>query len=76
MKTTRPPAEQISVRVDDAIIARIDALLPFFSEPARDSTRSDVLRAAILLGLDNFERDPDGAKRELARIDKMETPPE
>ena len=58
----------ISVRVDDAILLRIDALLPIFSEPARDATRSDVLRAAILLGLAHFEHDPEGAKRELTRF--------
>jgi hypothetical protein len=73
MKT---PGQHVSVRLDEAFIARIDAHRPLFSMPGRDATRSDVLRRIILLGLDYFERDPEGAKRELARIDKTEPEPE
>jgi hypothetical protein len=73
MKT---PAQHVSVRLDDATIARLDARRPPLSMPGRDATRSDVLRHAILLGLDYFERDPEGAKRELARLHKRKPMPE
>jgi Arc/MetJ-type ribon-helix-helix transcriptional regulator len=68
MTTTKPPTQQITVRLDDATIARLDELLPAFAKVARDATRSDVLRAAVLLGLENFERDPEAMLREMARV--------
>ena len=42
----RPP-------LDEATIARLDALLPLYARcPGRDATRSDGLRAVILAGLE------------------------
>jgi hypothetical protein len=64
------------VRLDDAVIARIDAFIPLLSELWRDASRSDVLREIIALGLDHFERDPQGALRELARPKMSESEPE
>ena len=69
------PAHHVSVRLDDALIARIDALIPRVSVAWRDGKRSDVLREVIKLGLEHFERDPEGALRDLARPKKTETEP-
>jgi len=69
------PSQHVSVRLDDAIIARIDALIPLVSEPWRDGRRSDVLREVIKYGLDHFERDPQGALRDLAHPKKTDTEP-
>jgi len=41
----------VSVRLDPAILARIDALVPAFSTKWRTAFRSDVVRALILDGL-------------------------
>lgn len=46
----------VAVRLDAAIIARLDALLPLYELPGRQATRSDGLRAVILAGLDVEER--------------------
>ncbi|MFT3775782.1 MAG: hypothetical protein QM820_61325 [Minicystis sp.] len=46
----------VAVRLDAAIIARLDALLPLYALPGRQATRSDGLRAVILAGLDVEER--------------------
>ena len=72
----KPPAQHVAVRLDNETLARLDALLPVFSLPARAGTRSDVLRAAILLGLSRFEDDFEGARSELARVGRKEPPPE
>ena len=68
MKSKGPPKEEVAVRLDDATIARINALIPSFSMPGRDGKRSDVLRASILLGLLDFERDPKGTLREVNAV--------
>ncbi len=55
---------QISLRVEDELIARADALTdrekltkgPFSLDYVRAS-RADVLRAAIIIGLEQLERD-------------------
>jgi len=69
------PSQLVSVRLDDATIARIDALLPMFADAGRDGIRSDVLREIIRLGLEHFERDPEGALRDLAHPKKTEPEP-
>jgi hypothetical protein len=53
----------VAVRLDNATIARLDALLPLYALPGREATRSDALRAVILAGIDVEERRaprPDG----------------
>jgi hypothetical protein len=75
---TKPPrtvSQHVALRLDDAVIARIDAFIPLLSTDWHKATRSEVLRAAILRGLDLFDRDPEGAKRDLAQIHPKETPP-
>lgn len=45
----------VSVRLDDATIARIDALIPAYSSVWLTAKRSDVMRAALLAGLPVIE---------------------
>jgi hypothetical protein len=46
----------VAVRLDQATIARLDALLQLYALPGRAATRSDGLRAVILAGLEVEER--------------------
>ena len=46
----------VAVRLDEATIARLDALLGLYALPGRAATRSDGLRAVILAGIDVEER--------------------
>ena len=46
----------VAVRLDEATIDRLDALLGLYALPGRTATRSDGLRAVILAGLDVEER--------------------
>ncbi len=55
-KGRQRPRGHVAVRLDEATIARLDALLPLYALPGRDATRSDGLRAVILAGLDLEER--------------------
>lgn len=50
------PKGHVTVRLDEATIARLDALLPWYALPGRPATRSDGLRAVILAGLEIEER--------------------
>jgi hypothetical protein len=45
----------IAVRLGDEALKRLDALIPFFSLPSGPATRSDVLRAVVLEGLEVWE---------------------
>ncbi|MFT3769633.1 MAG: hypothetical protein QM820_29710 [Minicystis sp.] len=53
----RDPKEHVAVRLNAQEIARIEALRSRLSEPWRQATRSDVLRAAILKGLEALEEE-------------------
>lgn len=44
----------VSVRLDEATMARVDALRPHFSTHWRSATRSDILRVLIRVGLDRY----------------------
>ena len=55
-KSTALPRGHVAVRLDEATIARLDALLALYALPGRDATRSDGLRAVILAGLEIEER--------------------
>ncbi len=46
----------VSVRLDSATMARVDAMAPAFSTEWRRATRSDILRGLILASLDRFEQ--------------------
>jgi hypothetical protein len=59
MTKTKADAQRkghVAVRLDNAIIARLDALLPLYALPGREPTRSDALRAVILAGIDAEEQ--------------------
>lgn len=55
-KSTGPPRGHVAVRLDEATIARLDALRRLYALPGREATRSDGLRAVILAGLEIEER--------------------
>lgn len=44
-------AVQIALRIEDEVLTELDALLPSLSTPWRKMTRSDILRAAVVMGL-------------------------
>jgi hypothetical protein len=72
-KPPKPPKPsvakpQVTVRLDEKTLKRIDALVPLFTTPGRDGLRSDVLRVVIELGLERFERDSQGTLREMMRF--------
>jgi len=48
--------ELVAVRLEPAIVARIDALKDFFSSSWHDASRSEVLRALIVEALERFEK--------------------
>ena len=50
-----PSHHHVSVRLQQPIIDRMDALVPALSTPWRAATRSDVLRALISEGLEVLE---------------------
>jgi hypothetical protein len=43
----------VSVRLEPEILDRVDALIPCFTTPKHVGTRSDVVRALILGGLEH-----------------------
>jgi hypothetical protein len=62
--TLRNVLRNVGVRLDDATIARVDALASRYAQPWRTPSRSDLLRIAILSGLDAEEK---GAPRKPSR---------
>ena len=57
----------VAVRLDEATITRLDALLALYALPGRPATRSDGLRAVILAGIAVEEK-------RAARLDMPPTP--
>ena len=51
----RGPSHHVSVRLQQPILDRVDALIPSLSTPWHAVNRSDVLRALIVEGLGVFE---------------------
>jgi len=61
----------VTLRLDDATLARIDELRPLLSTRAHDATRAEALRLIISAGLVRAEHDFEDAIREvLARRGK------
>jgi len=58
------PALHVAVRLEPAVVARIDALRDELSTDWHTAKRSDVLRAVIARGLPAVEADPSGGGRE------------
>jgi len=48
--------ELVAVRLEPAIVSRLDALKDFFSSSWHDASRSEVLRALIVDALERFEK--------------------
>ena len=48
--------KHVSIRLDEATLARVDALASEFSTEWRGATRSDILRALIQRALELYER--------------------
>jgi hypothetical protein len=57
------PKEHVAVRLDNETLARLDALKEALSTPWHEATRSDLLRAVILAGLEGLEKAHAGGKR-------------
>jgi hypothetical protein len=51
-----------SVRLEPAILERVDALIPRFTTAKHPGTRSDAMRALILRGLEHLN-DPERSER-------------
>jgi hypothetical protein len=56
-----PPTRHVAVFLDEAIVARVDALIPGLSTPWNKATRASALRSLVLLGLDKTENDRETA---------------
>ena len=52
------PAQHCAVRLDEATIARVEALVPHITCGRHNATRSDVMRLLITDGLVRVEKDP------------------
>jgi hypothetical protein len=51
------PKDHVAVRLDNATLVRVDALREVLTTPWREATRSDILRALILKGLEQLEHE-------------------
>ena len=58
----RPPstAKQIAIRIPAACLQQADDLVPLLERPGFQTTRSDVLRAAIIRGLEVMREELEG----------------
>jgi Arc/MetJ-type ribon-helix-helix transcriptional regulator len=54
----------VSVRLDADTLARVEALIPLVQVEGRTATRSDVVRALVLRGLDLQEAAPPAGRHE------------
>ena len=56
-KQTEGPAMQVGVRLEAAMIERLDALAKHLSRPGLALTRADAVRIALATGLDAIEHE-------------------
>lgn len=56
MKASRKVAALVAFRADPQMLARLDALIPYYSSPWHGATRSDVVRALIMASLPTVEK--------------------
>lgn len=54
------PKDHVAVRLDGPTLTRIDALKDVLTTPWHEATRSDILRAVILTGLEGIEEEHRG----------------
>jgi hypothetical protein len=55
------PKDHVAVRLDNLTLERVDSLKDVLSTPWHEATRSDILRALILTGLEQLEQQHRGA---------------
>lgn len=55
------PKDHVAVRLDTTTLTRIDSLKDILTTPWHEATRSDILRAVILTGLEDLEQEHKGA---------------
>ena len=55
------PKDHVAVRLDNPTLERVDSLKEVLSTPWHEATRSDILRALILTGLEQLEQQHKGA---------------
>ena len=55
------PKDHVAVRLDNLTLERVDSLKEVLSTPWHEATRSDILRALILTGLEQLEQEHRGA---------------
>lgn len=55
------PKDHVAVRLDNVTLERVDSLKEVLSTPWHEATRSDILRALILTGLEQLEQEHRGA---------------
>jgi hypothetical protein len=55
------PKDHVAVRLDNLTLERVDALKDVLSTAWHEATRSDILRALILTGLEQLEQQHRGA---------------
>lgn len=51
------PKDHVAVRLDNPTLERVDALKDVLSTAWHEATRSDILRALILTGLEHLEHE-------------------
>jgi len=64
------PKDHVAVRLDTATLSRVDALKHILSTPWHEATRSDILRAVLLIGLEELEQEHRGALAKQRRAAK------
>jgi predicted transcriptional regulator len=52
------PLVNVTIRLDAALVERLDALAAVLQRPGRGPVRTDAILAALYAGLEAFERDP------------------
>ena len=62
------PKDHVAVRLDNATLGRIDALKEVLTTPWHEATRSDILRALILTGLESLEQNHRGALTKTRKV--------
>ena len=54
--------DHLAVRLDKAMLSRLDAFKDVLTTPWHEATRSDILRALILRGLESLEQMHGGSR--------------
>ena len=66
--------DHVAVRLDDATLSRVDALKDVLTTEWHEATRSDILRALILIGLERFEQEYGGSRNKPRKVAAQRAP--